>query len=348
MTRTRSRAAATLPAINAVHLSELVGRWGVSPAGLFRGTSLRRSELSRPGQRLAVPAMVELVERARRLTGEPALGIYFGLQMRISWHGYLGLAAMASQNVRQAIELAVRFMPTLTEAVALSLETDGSKAALVIREQADFGSARDAIVLALIVGIWQLGCTLTGRQLGGRVDVALPEPPYVRRFAGVTPGTLRFDRPDHRLIFDADTLMLPFVTADPAALQMTREQCERELDAVGFEGPFRDRVRGLALHGGGGARTLVEVAAQLHVSSRTLKRRLAELGTSYSDILDEERKRRAIALLRTTTLTMEEIAERLGYSDVANFGRAFRRWTERTPGSYRRRRRGRFSAPRGL
>jgi AraC-like DNA-binding protein len=319
-----------------VHLADLVGRWGIASAALFRGTSLRRAELSRPGARLPIADMERLVERARLLTGEPAIGIYFGLQMRVSWHGYLGLAAMASQNVRQALELAVRFVPTLTDAFALRMEIDGKKASLVIGERADFGSARDAILLALIVGLWQLGCTLTGRQLGGRADVAVPEPDYLRRFKSVMPGMVRFGQPENRLWFDADTLALPFVTADAAALAMTREQCERELDALGFEGPFADRVRSLSLHGGGGARSLVDVAVQLHVSTRTLKRRLAELGTTYSALLDDERKRRALALLRTTTLTMDEIAERLGYSDVANFGRAFRRWTGSTPGKVRR------------
>ena len=329
-----------LPAIHALHLAELVARWEVAPNMLLRGTGLAKSDLRRPGQRLSVATMERLVERARSLTREPALGIYFGLQMRISWLGFLGLAAMTSQNVRQALELATRFLPTLTGALALDLEIDGKKASLVIQERADFGAARDAIVLALVVGIWQLGCTLTGRRLSGSVDVAMPEPPYFARFRGVAPGAIRFDRPAHRFVFDAETLQLPFASADPVALALTREQCERELDALGFAGSLRQRVGALALHGGGGARSLADIAAQLHVSSRTLKRRLAELGTSYSQILDAERKRRALALLRDTTLPLEEIAERLGYSDVANFGRAFRRLTGRTPGAVRRRARG--------
>lgn len=338
MSRTIDRAAASLPAIHALHLAELVARWGVSARALFKGAGLAKSELSQPGRRLSVATMERLVERARALTGEPALGIYFGLQMRISWHGYLGLAAMTSQNVRQALDVATRFLPTLTGALALELEIEGATASLLITERADFGAARDAIILALVVGIWQLGCTLTGRPLHGSAEVAMPEPPYLARFKAVTPGALRFDRPAHRLLFDAGTLDLPLASADPVAMLLTREQCERELDALGFAGPFRQRVRGLALRGGGGVRSLEEVADQLHVSSRTLKRRLAELGTSYSDILDAERKRRAVTLLRTTTLTIDEIAERLGYSDVANFGRAFRRWTGSTPGAVRRRR----------
>ena len=86
----------------------------------------------------------------------------------------------------------------------------------------------------------------------------------------------------------------------------------------------------------GGVRTLEEVCAELQLSARTLKRRLAEAETSYSEILDGEREAQATALLKTTALSMDAIAERLGYSDVANFTRAYRRWTHATPGAVRR------------
>lgn len=324
-----------MPAIHAFHLVELAARWNVTPAALLRGSGLSKSELGEPGRRLSAQAIAQLIERARALTGEPALGIYFGLQMRISWHGYLGLAAMTSQNVRQALELASRFVPTRTGALSFSLETRGQTASFTLHERADFGPARDAVVLSLVVGLWQLGCSLTGRRLSGAAEIALPEPPYLARFKGLMPGTITFDAAEHRLLFDAATLDLPFATADPAALLLTRGECERELDALGFAGPFRERVRALALRSGGGARSLEEVAAQLHLSSRTLKRRLADQRTTYSTILDEERARRARTLLGTS-LTMEEVAERLGYSDVANFSRAFRRWTGRAPGAFRR------------
>ena len=333
---TTDRDAGSLPAIHALHLADLVQRWGVTAGALLKGTRLRKDELSQPGRSLPVPSMVHLVERARALTGEPALGIYFGLQMRISWHGYLGLAAMTAQTAREALELAARFLPTRTGALTLRLEVEGPRAALILDERADFGAARDAILLSLVVGIWQLGCTLTGRRLEGRAELALPEPAYIARFRGLLPGALRFEAREHRLLFPTATLALPLTTADPAALLLTREQCERELDALGFAGPFRDRVRALALSGSGGARTLEEVAAQVHVSPRTLKRRLAEQGTSYSELLEAERERRARQLLDTTSLSVDAIAERLGYSDPANFSRAFRRWTGHTPGALRR------------
>jgi AraC-like DNA-binding protein len=71
------------------------------------------------------------------------------------------------------------------------------------------------------------------------------------------------------------------------------------------------------------------------MSPRTLKRKLAACGTTYSDLLDELRQNRAVQLLGSDQLSIEAIADRLGYSDAANFGRAFRRWTGTTPGAYR-------------
>jgi AraC-like DNA-binding protein len=67
-----------------------------------------------------------------------------------------------------------------------------------------------------------------------------------------------------------------------------------------------------------------------------MRRRLSELGTSYQRILDDVRRELAIEYLRTTNLTVQEIAELLGYSEVTNFRRAFMRWVEMSPYQYRK------------
>jgi AraC-like DNA-binding protein len=82
--------------------------------------------------------------------------------------------------------------------------------------------------------------------------------------------------------------------------------------------------------------SLDETARALGLSARTLKRRLDEEGTSFSAILDEQRRARALLLLRSPELSVDTIAERVGYSDIANFTRAFRRWTGTTPTAFRR------------
>jgi AraC-like DNA-binding protein len=71
-------------------------------------------------------------------------------------------------------------------------------------------------------------------------------------------------------------------------------------------------------------------------SPRTLKRKLAAQGVSFSALLTEARHEAAMRLLRRSTLSLDAIAERLGYSTAPNFIRAFRRWSGQTPTEYRR------------
>src|SRR4051794_37519122 len=86
----------SIPAVHALHLAELAGRWGVTADLLFAGLELDVAMLSDPKRRLSITTVEALVTRAKALTGEPGLGFHLGLQMRISAHGYLGFAAMAA------------------------------------------------------------------------------------------------------------------------------------------------------------------------------------------------------------------------------------------------------------
>ena len=80
-----------------------------------------------------------------------------------------------------------------------------------------------------------------------------------------------------------------------------------------------------------------EIAASFPLKARTLQRRLAEAGTTYRRIVDEVRFEAACRLLEDPGLPLAEIASALGYSDPANFTRAFTRWTGTTPRAYRQR-----------
>jgi len=324
----------TVPAVHALHLAEIVGAWGVTAQELFARVGLEEAKLVQPGARLTLRELESLVVSARAMTGEAGLGFHVGLKMTIAAHGSLGFAAMTARSIREAAELAVRFAPTRTTALALRLDVEGDAAALHIEERADFGRARDAVLIALFVGIWQIAKTLTGRDLGGIVDVAAPMPPYFPRYAHLVPDhAVRFDRPANALRFPASVLDLPLVTADGAALRVARETCERELERLG-PGDTVQQVREL-LFDDDRVRRVGEVAKALHVSTRTLKRRLAERDTSFTKLVEEARRDRAVLLLSNPAHSVEEVAARLGYSDAGNFARAFRRWTGQSPTEFR-------------
>lgn len=329
----------SVPAVHALHLADVAARFGVSEDALFAESGLDARTLAEPSARVSIPELVALIERARTLTREPGLGFHYGLRMRIASHGYLGLAAMTSSTVRDAIAVAIRFAPTRTTAISLALELDGDEARLALIEHADLGPARDAFLLALLTGIWTIGNALTGLELAAHgpngaaiAEVAIPEPPYFARFAALVPR-VRFGRERTCLRFARELLDRPLVTGDPAASRLTLEQCERELEALAPR--FSARVRATSAAPDGRFRSLDEVARAMHVSTRTLKRRLADEGTSFRAITDEARRRRAEQLLRSER-GLDAIAGELGYADAASFSRAFRRWTGRAPGEWRK------------
>ena len=326
-----------------MHLGDVVARLGVPRERLFEGRD--EAELTDPAARLSIAEIEALVARAIELTGEPGLGFHLGLQMRVSAHGYLGFAAMAAPDLRAAAALAARFAPTRTRAIAIHVHEEAGTACLVVDELVALGAARETLVFALLVGIQRIASALTGRELDGRAEVAFDRPAYFARFEGVVQGRVSFGAPTNRLVFDAAHLDLPIALADPAALRLARQGCERELEALGVGSEARSRgLRALLELDGGGFRGLEEVADLVHVSSRTLKRRLSEAGAPFSRLVDDERKGRALLLLASQEPSIEAIAERLGYSDVANFARAFRRWTGQSPGCISKAR----SAPRPL
>jgi AraC-like DNA-binding protein len=127
----------------------------------------------------------------------------------------------------------------------------------------------------------------------------------------------------------------PYKMADPVALLAARDLCERILAALAQTPRVTARVRALMSRDKGQTPSLRTVASAMHVSPRTLKRQLAAEGTSFSQIEDEERREKAMFLLGSPNLSLKEIAGRLGYANLANFSRAFQRWTGHTPGEHR-------------
>jgi AraC-like DNA-binding protein len=101
--------------------------------------------------------------------------------------------------------------------------------------------------------------------------------------------------------------------------------------AAADEGDTVARVRAELALGAAGYPDLPELAARLHTSSRTLKRRLARHGSGFQILLDQARHRDALRLLRNPDLEIRQIAAVLGYKDPPSFTRAFRRWTGQTP-----------------
>src|SRR5688572_18926913 len=106
--------AAEIPGIYVLDVLNLARRWKVRPDALLAGTGLTEEALRDPNARVPIASCTRIIERAHALTGEPALALYQGMQMKVSSHGFLGFAAMTASTVGEALAFAERFASTRT------------------------------------------------------------------------------------------------------------------------------------------------------------------------------------------------------------------------------------------
>lgn len=201
----------------------------------------------------------------------------------------------------------------------------------------DLEPLRTEIILSLTIGIMSMAKALTGcDELTGEVDLDFEKPEGFNKYLEKMNLNMRFDQPHLISSFDKHYLGLKMVNADPIASQIAINQCETELSALGERRRLAMRVRDILTHSEQHYLSIENVADLLHMSDRTLKRQLAAEGTSFSTLVDEVRYRHATSLLSRTDYSLEQIADELGYSDVANFSRAFKRWSGRSPSNWRK------------
>jgi AraC-like DNA-binding protein len=327
-----------IPAGYVLALADVCGRWQIDEAALLAEHGLDRDALMRPHMRVGADVLVRILARGVELTGEAGLAVHLGLAMSVSAHGFLGFAALSAPTLGDALQIASRFVGTRIPAVAIEVERDDRDAVVTLRELRPLGALRELAVVVSFISIARAAMMTGGCALDGRAELGFPEPDYYRRLRPMLPGAATFDHAVSRLIFPVEVLDMPQRTADPSALQLAIEQCERELDAVTDHRRDLGRIRALLPRPGGGFRSLEQVADELATSPRTLKRLIAAGGTSFSTMLDDVRRDRALELLGTPDVTLARIADELGFSDTGGFIRAFRRWTGVAPGVYRRQR----------
>jgi len=321
-----------IPGVYVVRVAEMLAPWRIEPAQVLSEEGLTVDELLAPTARVPLRLANKLLKRAIALANEPALGLMLGYQMKASHHGYIGFAAITARNVGEALRIVERFAPLRSTAVDIRLTVEGPDAAVSLVFDSELEPLRQVALLAVSFGLLQMGIAATGRALGGRAELAFPKPAYIDRFLPMLgERAVTFGQPANRLVFDAELLEVPLVMADPTSSRMALEQCERELEALGEHARLAGRVRRIVEAAAQGAPSLEEVAEHLGTSPRTLKRHLARAGTSFRAIVDDVLEHKALLLLARRELSIEQVADRLGYSDVANFTRAFRRWTGRTP-----------------
>lgn len=324
-------------------MAEFMMSYGISRASLLKGTGLENRDFSDPSGGILDAQHICLLRNALKLSRDPALGLALGINRPIATQSSLGFAMLCSATLREAIQMGCQYQKISGRfsgrLVLLSLRNEGTEAVLQIEVRA----APDDIVLFAVEdmmgSIVSTTRWVTGRAMPLReIRCGFPRPAHGEAYRQYFPCPVVFDAPCTQVRFDAAFLDTRLPMASSNAARVYWAQCEKLINAgADSEDEWVHRIRTQMLMFSDRPILLEECASRLGVSPRTLRRRLEGRGVSYQSIVDDVRAGLARSYLESSRLSVEAIAERLGFSEPTSFSRAFRRWTGMSPREFRKR-----------
>ncbi|WP_052378731.1 helix-turn-helix domain-containing protein [Polycyclovorans algicola] len=262
------------------------------------------------------------------------MGYAAGEQARLTSFTPLSLPLVSAANIHEALRL-LAFLPLIANVLTARFIDREDDVAIVLTASSGDPILDRFPVFYCAAALMRLLRLLASEPLDLVIHIAWPQPAGFDQHPECQAGRLRFDAPLHHIVVPRSTLLADCRFADPIAYQTELTTLQDRMVTLGATHDITERVRHLV----DTQHSLIAIddaARQLHMTVSTLKRRLSEANTSFRALRESVLKDRAMLLLTGTSLSLESIASALGYSDLANFSHAFKRWTGTAPGAFRK------------
>lgn len=262
-----------------------------------------------------------------------------GLRRSMATLDQLAYLMMSSATLREATESGLRYQNYSGRfsgnQLITSFSESGGEGYYQIHAKATLGPLRllaieDVLTNILATSRWVLDKNLPLTRL--RCDY--PPPPHAQRYSEIFQCPVQFNAPATQLCFDAAILDQPLPNASPQSAALYAKLCE-EKSIERNRGDVAWQVWQLIVRDPADPPGMEAAALELHCSTRTLGRKLQAQGWQYQTLVDQVREIHARRMLGDPTLSLTEIAQRVGYADSSGFNRAFKKWTGHTPKGYR-------------
>lgn len=318
--------------IGLVEILKWMQEQGHSRDSLLKDTGLDDARLGDPKATVVPTEELQFYQNLRSLSDNPHILLEAGFQLKLATYGVWGLALISSPTLGKAIELGIQFIDfSYTYNQIISFE-DGDQAGIRISQAEELGDLQEPMIERDISAAFVL------------IQVLLQTEHPMDEIRFAWPSRLPQDYYESlfgcRVLFEQEynELRMAKTSMDhelPQHNSMAVELCKGQLEQIrpdlrvadGIVERVQHYLSSMPLY-----RTSMEDCAEsMNMSSRNLRRKLTEQGQSYQSLLDGFRFLLAKKYLGSTNMTLDEIAERLGYSDAANFSHAFKRWSGQAP-----------------
>lgn len=313
---------------------------GHSPADILKGVDLRAQDVHSPDARISLSQVMTAYRNAIRLSNDPLLAFRIGVTVHISIYGMYGYAILCSPDIRTAVDFALRYHVLSTPTAMFDLtEEEGELAAWTIEP---ISHMLDDPALYRFVTEMQIGVHISlMRDIIGPAFV--PQEIHLKyaKEAGFSLGSgeagckVYHDRQANKIVFPSKWLDAKTTFNNRTTYSHVVNICDKLVADLALQTGIAGQIRKILLRDIANPRAFSSIARDLGLNERSLRRTLEQQGSSFREIRDELRVRLALEYLHRTSLTNDDIAIALGFSDGTAFRRAFQRWTGKSPNHVR-------------
>jgi AraC-like DNA-binding protein len=300
---------------------------------------IRGSTLDDPDSRIPHRIAIAMLNQVALGTGDEAIGLHAAECVQPGDFDVLEYAAMSSATMGESVLVINRYLRLIHDAAEFSLDNFGDEAVWSYRFPPGLtlppSAAEYFMAIFVLLGRRYAGCDFLSRGAAHFTHAAPRDVSAHQRMFG---PTVLFGQTQNALVMPLSALSLPMVKSDPALRSMLERVAKEMIGRLPKADALTSQIRPLlTAELGRGDPGIVTLARNLHMTPRTLRRRLREIGTTHRDILEHVRKELAIRYLSERAIGTTEVAFLLGYSNASAFHKAFKRWTGVSASEYRRR-----------
>jgi AraC-like DNA-binding protein len=307
--------------------------YGCDADALFREAGLEKSAMTSPGARYPLADVNRLWQLTREATGDPCIGLFVGRSLRPAALHALGFAWLASPTLFQGLERMARYARIANSSLKTEIIVEGDRVRVVRTvEAAHCDEAVDGFLAAVIKMCRDMSDAEFAPEL---VTIRHADNGHISQYIDYFKSPITFGADEDALHFSLSVLQEPVPAGNLDLAHANDQVAERYLASLDPD-LVQDKVREILLDlmPSGNVNQNV-VADQLHRSVSSLQRQLQTEGVSYRQILEDTRRALATQFVREEHYSLSQVAFLLGFSDQANFSRAFKRWTGETPTGFR-------------
>ena len=304
-------------------------REGRDVSWVLSAGDLTAEELDRPDRMLPFEPVRRVVHAAQFAAGRPSLALELGLETQPALLGCFGYAVATAPTIGRALQVVERFGGLRNRAVRVSVVPLPGFVRVQIDPGFDLGDVRRFVMERSITSLLQVIRSIAARPIDG-LALQIPGAAPLWRAAWEQLGLpLHFDAAAFAIDVPVAAIEIPTVGGSGQEFASAWRECEAAERRQRQSLTFTARVGELL--DAEGAIDLEAAASRLAMSTRTLIRRLRAEDTTFQALREGYRREQALSLLQDRSLTVADIATRLGYVDGSNFSRTFRRWFGATP-----------------